>query len=511
MITRPEARTAAPRHAQPQERQTRQVALTALALLVLIALAAALRLAALDSHPGGLYEDEAAEGNDALRLLNEPGFHPAFFADDGGREALFGYLVAGVFRTAGASVVALRVTAALLGVLAVAVTPLLLRRFGRTATLAGTTWAAGSLWLIAVSRDGMRNVLVPLVGTLAMAALLAWHDRPSPPSAALAGATCALGLWTYQPLKLLPLLVLAWLLWIRHADKPRWRQLRHTARWAIAAYALVAAPIAAAAITDPATYFGRGAAVSAFHSGDDAASLPMHVLRTLGMFGVTGDPNPRHDAASIALLPPLIALLAALGAWRAWRNRRDGGHALLLIAVPVFLLPPLLATEGSSPHFLRSLGLAPVAAGLVGLGVKEAIERGRNLQGRQGALAAATAATAALALMTATGAHAYFSRTVSERYDAYAYDLVALADAARQPGATVVLDEYRAYVVRFVDRDQLPRIVTPGATLDAPPGTPILARDRDDLRRTVGTAAAERATVVARDPKGAPVVWQVTL
>ena len=93
-------------------------------------------------------------------------------------------------------------------------------------------WTAGSLWMIAVSRDGFRNILTVLVGAAALAALLRWGDRPSRWSAALAGFAVALGFWTYQPLKLLPLLALLWLLWIRARDRDRFQALRATWTWA---------------------------------------------------------------------------------------------------------------------------------------------------------------------------------------------------------------------------------------------------------------------------------------
>src|SRR4029077_13259489 len=78
--------------------------------------AAVLRFWDLASNPGGLYTDEAIEALSAHQILTVPGFHPVFFTDGGGREALFAYLVAGVFRFAGESTLALRATAAGIGV-----------------------------------------------------------------------------------------------------------------------------------------------------------------------------------------------------------------------------------------------------------------------------------------------------------------------------------------------------------------------------------------------------------
>src|SRR5205823_9815086 len=127
------------------------------------------------------------------------------------------------FRFAGETTLALRATAAGIGVAAVLAIWLLGRRFSEGAGLVAAAWVAGSLWLICISRDGMRNVLVPLLGALAMVALLAWADRPTRLRASLAGGVSSLAaLYTYQPLKLLPVLVVLWLVWLRRADRDRY-------------------------------------------------------------------------------------------------------------------------------------------------------------------------------------------------------------------------------------------------------------------------------------------------
>src|SRR5207302_3182486 len=154
--------------------------------------AAALRFWDLGNNPGGLYTDEAFEALSAHRILTDPGFHPVFFTDGGGREALFAYLAAGVFRFAGETTLALRATSAGIGVAGVLGIWLLGRRFSEGTGLVAAAWAAGSLWLICISRDGMRNILVPVLGALALVALLAWADRPTRIRASIAGAVSAL-------------------------------------------------------------------------------------------------------------------------------------------------------------------------------------------------------------------------------------------------------------------------------------------------------------------------------
>jgi hypothetical protein len=495
-----------------------------LVVVALVAVAAVLRLYALDSQPGGLYPDEAAEGLDAHRLLHQPGYHPVFFPDDAGREALYGYLVAIAFRLAGESVVVLRATSAVLGVLAVVAVYGWLRREGPAVALGAAAWLAGALWLICISRDGMRNILVPVTCALALWAMSAWALRPGRGGALLAGGVMALGLWTYQPLKLLPLLLAAWLLWIRSRERDRWAALKRDLGWLALAYVVVGAPMLLTAVTQPALYFGRALGVTAAGQHTGLGALIEHTVRTLLMFAMTGDPNGRHNVGGMPLLGWPLTLLAALGAWRAWRRRDQPLASLVLLAVPVFLLPPLVATADASPHFLRSIGLAAPLAALVGMGCAEVMAV--RLEGTRRALPALLL-TAVLALSGAQGAVAYFSRPPADRAEPYSFSLVQLAAAVRA-GATgpraVVIDDYSAIDIRFLDSDLLDAR-PPAFVIESPaqahahnppggaayPGIPpcdVFALSREAVALAYPDGGGPAPRPVAFDPAGRPSVWE---
>jgi 4-amino-4-deoxy-L-arabinose transferase-like glycosyltransferase len=470
--------------------------------------AAVLRFWDLASNPGGLYTDEAIEALSAHRILTDPGFHPVFFTDGGGREALFAYLVAGVFRFAGESTLALRATAAGIGVAGVLAIWLLGRRFSEGTGLVAAAWAAASLWLICISRDGMRNILVPVLGALAMVALLAWAESPSRIRASIAGAATAVAaLYTYQPLKLLPLLVILWLVWLRHADRERYLRLRTDLGWSVAAFMVVAAPMLIVAISDPAAYFGRAFGVTAFAPEAGGVNLVDHWLRTLGMFVLTGDPNARHDVAELPLLGWPVFAVAVMGLLRLWRNRRRPGASLILLSLPVFLLPPMIATEGGAPHFLRSLGLAAPVAVTIGLGAVELLWLIRDRWGTRAQSVAAAAAAAGLIGLGVANGVTYLNRPVADRYDAYRFDLVAMAEAAG-PRDVVVLDDYDASVVRFLDAGDPPTVIPPGSVIGPSSGfARVLATSATDLVRSLGAQVASRITVIARRTDGMPTVY----
>ena len=490
-------------------------------LAVILALAAWLRFFDLATNPGGLYGDEAAEGLDAWRLLHQPGFRPDFlvwFQSDGGREALFAYVVAGAFSVFGSSAVVLRGVAAAFGVAGVAAIWWLARRYGTWTALAAAAWAAGSLWLICVSRDGMRNAIVPFFAAVALAALLRWADRPGRGAAAAAGAVTALAaLYTYQPLKLLPVLVVLWWLWLRIADRPAYGRLRPGIPAFCATFLLVAAPMLAVALTNPSNYFGRIVATSPFNP-ETAAQMDVveHTLRTIGMFGFAGDPNPRHDVAELPLLSIPLALLALAGLVRLWRMRRSPEGSLILIALPLFLLPPLAAMDGGAPHFLRALGLAAPLGVTLGLGAAEFADSVRRLAGGSaGRLARPLAIGLVAAVLAASAAWSglvYLTRPVADRYQAFSYPLTEMAAyAADHPGTVVILDEHSGYVIEFLNADEGTVVYKLGAKVPSPSAHPAyLALDAEDFRPALGDAAVERAVPVAWDPWGRPAVWATT-
>jgi len=289
--------------------------------------------------------------------------------------------------------------------------------------------------------------------------------------------------------------------------------LRRTLAPAAVAFIVVAAPMLAVAATEPLNYFGRAAATSFANPEVQAdASFPVHVLRTLGMFGFLGDPNARHDVAGLPLLPLPLVALAALGVWRLWRERSDPASSLILLALPVFLAAPLIATEGGSPHFLRALGLAAPLGVTIGLGTVELAERVRGRWGLAPARAAAGLAAAALAAVAATSGWAYLTRPPAERYDAFSYDVAAAAQLAQTPGSAIVIYDFAAYDVGFLDYYAMPTLVAPGSPIDDPSAySQILALTREDLVAALGPELAARARPVAWDPAGKVRVWAASM
>src|SRR5260370_14313584 len=121
-------------------------AATALAAFLIIAGAALVRMVPLlHGQPGGLYPDEASEGISALRILADPAYRPVFIDENGGREALFAYLVAITFHFVTAPTeVGIRATSTVVGLAGSAAALPLLPAYVAGASPAGIAWMAGS-------------------------------------------------------------------------------------------------------------------------------------------------------------------------------------------------------------------------------------------------------------------------------------------------------------------------------------------------------------------------------
>ena len=147
-----------------------------LAVVLLTALAAFLRIYRLGDIPDGFNGDEAWNGIDALRILDQ-GWIGVYTPGALGNMTGPIYLTALTFLLLDASIFSVRLSMALLGIAAVPATHLLLRLgFGRWVALIGASVLTVSYWHLHFSRMGYQLVSLSLVAPIAGAALL-WAMR----------------------------------------------------------------------------------------------------------------------------------------------------------------------------------------------------------------------------------------------------------------------------------------------------------------------------------------------
>ena len=122
----------------------------------------------------------------------------------------------------------------------------------------------------------------------------------------------------------------------------------------------------------------------------------------------------------------------------------------------------------------------------------------------------------AVTLVGVASAVTYLNRPLVDRYAAFTFADVALADAAVNnatdggPSTLVILDSYDAMDVQFLDAGRLPTIVEPMTRIANPAVySLIIASSRADIAAAVGPGIAGQARVVATDPYGNAVAFDV--
>ncbi len=328
-------------------------------LMAVVVLAAMLRLYALDRLPSGLYHDEAYNGLDALNVIH--GQHPIFFEANNGREPVFIYLVALSVSLLGRSPLAIRLVAALLGILTVPATYWMVRQFlGRQEALLAALVTATTFWHLNLSRVGFRAVSLPLFTALWLGFFVRGLHGQRRGDWALAGVFLGLSFYTYLAARFAPLILLVLVVyWLARRQSIPWRGLLLLGICAC----IVASPLLIYAFRHLDTFLERSAQVSIFNpdinQGNLAGTALRQVLKTLGMFNWRGDFIPRHNLPYRPVFDLPMGLLFLLGLLICLsRAARQQEYALLLISWAVMLLPTVLA-EGA-PHFLRAVGVLPI-------------------------------------------------------------------------------------------------------------------------------------------------------
>ena len=398
--------------------------------LILALLAAAtylLRVQRLAVVPPGLFQDEAANGLDALQVLQ--GRHAVFFPANHGREGLVVYGIAALIALLGPTVLAVRLPTALASagaVLACFWLGLVLfgdpdRRRGSAGWRRGFFIATAGAGLLAVSlsyniigRDAFRANYLPLLLAISMAALWSGFATRQAWRLVLAGVTTGLLAYTYIPARFVPLLLLLMglsFLWPKPAGGERhWVRLRLREQLPglllyLTVAAVVAAPILIFFARHPEYLFSRSSALWVFdpavsHAAPLAAFV-QNVLAHIGVLGFVGDGNWRHNFDARPLLNPLESFFFWIGVLVACRNWRAPAYRLLILWCVVLLLPAVLALD-APPNTLRMIGMAPAIYLLIGVGLWHAGRAlGRFLQSRVGLAAGPAWATYGVAALLA--------------------------------------------------------------------------------------------------------------
>ena len=319
----------------------------------LLLLGASLRLPGLNNgSPPGLEHDEVANWLIDQTIL--AGHHDVYFTDAYGHEAGFHYWQTLFVALLGDHVLALRLPAALAGLLLLAVSFALGRRlFGGQVALVSVGLLAALFWPVFYSRLGLRAISLPVIAGLALYCF--WRGLEVSPARAhrwlaSAGVLAGLALYSYLAARALPFFFLAYLLyliiWHRPVLHKRWRGI--LLFWLL--FALVAWPLWQFLRLNPGAEVRVAevrAPLDALLAGD-LRPVWQNGWRILVGFGWRGDPLWRQNVAPQPIFAPVSGLLfyAGLGLalWR-WRDRR---YALLLLWLGMAISPSLVTNDAPS-------------------------------------------------------------------------------------------------------------------------------------------------------------------
>jgi 4-amino-4-deoxy-L-arabinose transferase-like glycosyltransferase len=412
-------------------------------ILIVVAIGAGFRLWDLHGVPVGLYWDEAMNGIDAVDAL-ERGQLRVFYPANFGREGLFINAQAISVALLGNTVFALRVVAAVAGILTVLGTYLLTRRLfapWAVAAIAAFFMATG-FWHVNFSRLGFRAITAPLFVVWGLYLLLRAFETRRLVTWALAGLMIGLGFYTYIAYRVIPLVLLAALAarWLAsRAEPPTGTPARRRAVWAgvlvmTGVAAVVAAPLGLYFLEHPDSFTGRISEVSVFSGSDPWGKVLVNLVKTLGMFVYAGDVNWRHNLSGDPVLFWPVGVMFVVGvtlmlvelARSSWRDRRPATAPVVLLSYLFIGLAPAVISNEGIPHALRALIVAPAAYILAGVGLHGLLRLALRLGGRPRASVAprgkrppaprdpggprwaAVAVAAALACIGALDARRYF-------------------------------------------------------------------------------------------------------
>jgi 4-amino-4-deoxy-L-arabinose transferase-like glycosyltransferase len=442
-----------------------------LILLGLTLIAAGLRLWRLDALPPGLFFDEAFNGLDARGVATGQHF-PLYFTANNGREPLYIYLQAMAVALLGPTAYALRLTSALIGIATVPITYAGARMIlGSRAGDGGESgfeqrmeWlaliaAAGmavSFWHVSVSRLAFRAVLLPPLSMLAVAYFWRGWVRQRMADYRWAGFWFGLTFYTYTAARLLPFVVIAFLLIEivvdllvrRERFMALWRPRVRGLAWLTGVGLVTLLPLMAALVQDPQLISSRTGDVSIFTvSEKDMPGTPVQrLLHNTGAmvrnFYTAGDRNLRHNIPGRPVNDWLLAGLFTLGWLAALWRLREPRMRLLLLWFGVMALPSLLSTD--APHALRAIGMLPPLVILYALGAQAIMD---GLARWVAPRIMAPAILAAILLVSGgITANDYFNRWAGERGLVQAFDLDLQLAAER--------------MVDLLTGDQLPILTT---------------------------------------------------
>ncbi len=341
----------------------------------------------------GLEQDEVAEWQIANNIRH--GENALFFKEAYGQEPMFLYLMAGSTALIGDNPIGVRFTSVFVAMLTLAAAYRLLRRmFSPFVALIALAGMSIALWPVFWGRVGLRAMTLPLMLCLGFDFL--WRgltaeirsQNPEARSPALSpssrlsispslrpfiisGVFLGLSAYTYLSSRALPILLIAFVIYLalfaRDRIRDRWRNLFICFAIAI----VVALPLATTILTNPDLQFRVSEVSGPLDQAlkGDTKAIVANIPLAFGMFTAQGDSTVRDNWPNRPVFPePISQALFIFGFCIALSKFNQPRYALSLIWIGSMLVPSIV-TSGA-PNFTRTLGALPMAFALPAIGLE---------------------------------------------------------------------------------------------------------------------------------------------
>lgn len=346
-----------------------------IALTLILLLAAFMRLYQIDTIPYGLWYDEADNGLQVRRMIQDPNWRPIYVPSTN-LPSHFLYLVLLAFRLLGQTTLALRLVAIVLGLLTVPAAYLAGRELfpnDRRLALVLAFFLAVSRWDVNWSRIGMHGVSVPLFELLTVGLLLQALRTGRLTTFAWAGVAVGMGLCFYTPFRLFPV-VLALFLSVWFITRLSAGQIVARLRAAAlpllifaSAALLTVAPVAQFALQQPDVFWDRARKISILQD-PNVTDVPSAVIQSTVkhalMFNYRGDRNGRHNLPGEPMLDDVVGVLFLLGFVVGLTRLNRPKYLLLVLWATLMLAGGILSVTFEAPQSLRAIGTLPGAYAL---------------------------------------------------------------------------------------------------------------------------------------------------
>jgi 4-amino-4-deoxy-L-arabinose transferase-like glycosyltransferase len=356
----------------------------AVILLVILFIAAWFRFYQLDSIPPGLTHDEAGHGHDAIAIAH--GARPLYETVGYGREPLYDYVAAWVMPIFGENYLTLRIVSALAGLLLIVVMHFWVRRaFDVPTAIATSAFLATSFWAVMVSRHGLRSALLPVL--FAASVYFMWqavrpYAKPQTfqrrwPTIArlisyvLAGLFLGLALMTYMAARVLPIVFIAFWIYLFFFHRPVWRANWFGVLFIIGLGLIIAWPMFSYIAFTPGAeqrLAQLSGPIDQLFAGNPQELLG-NIAGALGMFMFYGDNLWLYNIPGRPLLGLILGVMALAGLVIAIVRIKRMEYALALFWLIAGIFPSLIT--GVVASNLRSVAALPVVYLFVSIGLVE--------------------------------------------------------------------------------------------------------------------------------------------